>query len=96
MNPCVPSCRAAGGGGTFGRGEAPSRKPEDTWNQTSVAELSSSQIAVMTDAQLVCVIRTGRVPLAKIRAEFRDRTTLERLAYRARLCCRNRARSTPT
>lgn len=63
---------------------------EQGWDQARIAELSSIQISEMSRAELACVVRAARLPTVQIRPDYADRVTLERLAHRARLCCRNR------
>lgn len=60
----------------------------------AVARLSAMQIEHMTQRELADVVRAGRLPGDTARAEYLDRGTLERLAYLARLSCRNRSLST--
>ena len=60
-------------------------------DRAAVAALSSAEISRMSRLELVKVVQTGRLPAVSARPEYLDRRTLERLAYVARLCCRNRA-----
>lgn len=60
-----------------------------------IANLSIGTVETMTRDELIRVICAARLPqmnLAKFcRLEQQDRTTLLRLAFLARRCCRNRA-----
>jgi hypothetical protein len=56
----------------------------------TVANLSAAEIAGMSRRELVNVVRSGRLPNGSTRPDFFDRGTLERMAYLARLSCRNR------
>jgi len=62
-------------------------------DKASIATLTQDEISRMTCAELVRVIRGAGMPLMRTEIDKRldcfDRTTLERLAYLARRCCRN-------
>jgi len=64
-------------------------------DDTTIANLSAITISQVTRDELVRVIRAARLPLVcgatDGQLEFHDRSTLERLVYLARHCCRNRA-----
>jgi hypothetical protein len=58
--------------------------------KSSVAELSAGQIADMPHDELVDAIRVVLVPsVDEDRLQFQERSTLLRLVYLARRCCRN-------
>jgi hypothetical protein len=66
------------------------------FDETSVADLSLSQIACMSRSELIAAVRAARLPHlddeSARRLEFVDRTVLERLLHLGRRCCRNRGR----
>jgi hypothetical protein len=63
-------------------------------DRAEIAELSPRDLRMMSDPELIAVIRgadlprINRMPPGKL--EFADRVVLERLAYLARRCCRQR------
>lgn len=61
--------------------------------RSRVADLAVSQIEQMNDGELIEVIRSADVPWHGAtftdRLPFYDRSTLLRLAFLARRCCRN-------
>lgn len=63
-------------------------------DEATIADLPAMKISHMTDDELVRVIRAARILQLKCASDehldYYDRTTLERLAYLARRCCRNR------
>ncbi len=65
--------------------------------ELEVAELSTGEISSMPVSDLVRIIRTAPLPGLRDSVnhalEQYDRPTLERLAYLARRCCRNRMRA---
>ena len=73
-----------------------SSESKPAWDQASIAELSSTQISEMSRAELARVVRAARLPMMRIRPEYADRVTLERLVHLACLCCHNREGLTMT
>jgi hypothetical protein len=67
-----------------------SRGTDEALDQATISELYSKQISRMTRSELARVVCAGRLPASRVRLEFLDHRTLERLAHLARLCCQNR------
>ena len=63
---------------------------EEALDQEEIANLSSTQIRHMTCGELARAVRASHLPALRVRPEYLDRGTLERLAYVGRLACRNR------
>ncbi len=63
---------------------------QEALDDATISELSSKQISRMTQGELVRTVRAARIPAGKLRLEYFDRATLQRLAHQARLCCRQR------
>ena len=69
---------------------APHADGQTYYTKASVAELSAVQIADMPHNELVDAIRVVLVPsVDEDRLRFQERSTLLRLVYLARRCCRN-------
>jgi hypothetical protein len=87
-------------GRTRYRTRADSTEPVEALDVPTIADLPDRTIAAMTRDELVRVILAGGVPLAPgfdpEHLRYRDRSTLERLAYLARRTCRNRLREQET
>ncbi len=68
-------------------------------DKEAIAALTRDQIARMTCEELVRVIRAARMALVRPEIDecldCYDRTTLERLAFLARRCCRNQGQQRP-
>src|SRR5512140_2758005 len=65
-----------------------------------IADLSALKISQMTRDEFVRMIRAARLPQLNSATgehlELYDRRTLERLAFLARRCCRNRTKASPS
>ena len=71
----------------------PTESHPRTWDKSTVAALTASNIEHLSDAELVEAIRGSGLPVLRRetegRLEFYGRQTLERLVWLARRCCRN-------
>jgi hypothetical protein len=85
------------------RGDAPSvlvsqppsaAKPATPFDRAAIARLSCADIQGLSCEELVRIVRTAPPPTVLppmlARLEFQNREILERLAFLARECCRNR------
>lgn len=65
-----------------------------------IADLSAMKISQMTRYEVLRVIRAAHLPQLNSATgehlELCDRKTLERLAFLARRCCRNRTKASPS
>lgn len=66
---------------------------------TSIAGLTKDAISNMTDAELARIVRSAHLGClstdSRAHVGLKDRTTLERLTYLARRCCRNQLEQGP-
>jgi hypothetical protein len=66
--------------------------PEEALDRATVAALPSETIELMTEDELVRVVRAAELPMVNHDCRilrYLDRGTLLRMAYLARRCCRN-------